>query len=99
MAILIAGGAFFGAVLGRFFKVLVLIPAVALAIALLLAKRQIAGSALLDFFPGIGLLIASLELGYVTGLISTDISAVAPGFRGFFARPRRPASPRPTRPR
>ena len=97
MEILIAGGAVFGAVLGRFFKVLVLIPAVALAIALLLARREVAGHTLLDSFLGIGLLIASLELGYVTGLISTDISAAAQGFRGFLARSRRPASSRPTR--
>jgi hypothetical protein len=96
MEILITGGAFFGAVLGRFFKVLVLMPAGALAVALLLAKREVAGPTLLDFFLGIGLLIASLELGYVTGLISTDVSAAGQGFRGFLARARRPPSPRPT---
>jgi hypothetical protein len=96
MAILIAGGVFFGAVLGRFFKVFVLIPAVALAIALLLVRREVAGHTWLDSFLGIGLLIASLELGYVAGLISTEISAAAHGFRGFFARSRRPASSRPT---
>ncbi len=87
MEILIAGGAFFGAVLGRFFKVWVLMPAV--AIALLLVRREVAGHTLLDSFLGIVLLIASLELGYVTGLISTDISAAAQGFRGFLARRRR----------
>ena len=75
MAILIAGGAFFGAVLGRFFKVLVLMPAATLAIALLLLKREVAGPTMLDSFLGIGLLIGSLELGYVMGLISTDITA------------------------
>ena len=96
MAILIAGGAFFGAILGRIFKVFVLIPAVALTIPLLLVRREIAGPALLDSFLGIGLLIASLELGYVTGLISTDISAAAQVFRGFLARSRRPPSSRPT---
>ena len=96
MAILIAGGAFFGAILGRIFKVFVLIPAVALTIALLLVRREIAGPALLDSFLGIGLLIGSLELGYVTGLISTDISAAAQVFRGFLARYRRPPSSRPT---
>ena len=96
MAILIAGGAFFGAILGRIFKVFVLIPAVALTIALLLVRREIAGPALLDSFLGIGLLIGSLELGYVTGLISTDISAAAQVFRGFLARSRRPESSRPT---
>ena len=96
MEALIIGGAFFGAVLGRFFKVLVLMPAATLAIALLLLKREVAGPTMLDSFLGIGLLIGSLELGYVTGLISTDISAAAQGFRGFLARSRRPASSRPT---
>jgi hypothetical protein len=95
MAILIAG-AFFGAVLGRFFKVWVLIPAGALAIALLLVRREVAGHTWLDSFLEIGLLIASLELGYVTGLISTHIFAAAHGFREFLARSRRPESSRPT---
>jgi hypothetical protein len=95
MAILIAG-AFFGTVLGRFFKVWVLIPAGALAIALLLVRREVAGHTWLDSFLEIGLLIASLELGYVTGLMSTHISAAAHGFRGFLARSRRPESSRPT---
>lgn len=96
--ILIAGGALFGAVLGRFFKFLVLIPASALAIALLLVKRDFLGNTLLDSFLGIALLIASLELGYVTGLISTDISTAAQAFRGVWTRPRRPASSRPAHP-
>jgi hypothetical protein len=85
MAILIAGGAFFGAILGRIFKVFVLIPTVALAIALHLVRREVAGHTWLDSFLGIGLLIASLELGYAAQV-----------FRGFFARCRRPASSRPT---
>ena len=97
MAILIAGVAFFGLVLGRFFKVFILIPAVALAMAVLLVQREVAGQTWLDFFLGIGLLIASLDFGYVTGLISADISAAAHGFRGFSTRSRRPASSRPTR--
>jgi hypothetical protein len=99
MELLITGGAFFGAVLGRFFKVLVLMPAGALAIALLLVKREVAGHPLLDSFLGIGLLIASLGLGYVMGLVSRDISAAAQGLRGFLARSRRPASPRTPHPR
>jgi hypothetical protein len=95
MAILIAGGTLFGAILGRIFKVFVLIPTVALAIALHLVRREVAGHTWFSFL-GIGLLIASLELGYFTGLISTDISAAAQVFRGFLARCRRPASSRPT---
>ena len=92
MAILIAGGAFFGAILGRIFKVFVLIPTVALAIASILVRREVAGHTWLDTFLGTGLLIGSLELGYVTGLISTDICAVAQVFRGFLARSRRSPS-------
>lgn len=97
MEILIAGGAVFGAVLGRYFKVLVLMLACALAITVLLATREFAGLTLADFILAIGLLIASFELGYVTGLISTDISAVGRGFRGSLAHPRRRPSSRPTR--
>ncbi|MGH6812952.1 MAG: hypothetical protein ACREDM_11640 [Methylocella sp.] len=96
MEILITGGAFLGALLGRFFKVSVLIPAGALAIALLLVKRDSAGHSLSDAFLGIGLLIASLEIGYVTGLISTDICPAARVIRGILARFRRPAPSRPT---
>ncbi|MGH6845963.1 MAG: hypothetical protein ACREC0_00575 [Methylocella sp.] len=96
MEILIAGGAFFGALLGRYFKVFFLIPAGALAIALLLVKRESTGHTLLDSFLRIGLLMPSLELGYFTGLISTDMSPAARVFRGFLARCRRPASSRPT---
>jgi hypothetical protein len=99
MECVIAGGAFFGALLGRFFKVLVLLPAGALAIALLLVKRDSPGYTLLDAFLGIGLLIASLELGYVAGLLSTDICPAAQVFRRFLARFRRPAPPRTPDPR
>jgi hypothetical protein len=88
IGILITGGVFFGAVLGRFFKVWVLMPVGAFAIALLLVMREVAGLTLLDSLLGIGLLIASLELGYVTGLISTDGFAAAQGSRRFLARGR-----------
>ena len=71
-------------------------PAATLAITLLLLKREVAGPTMLNFFLGIGLLIGSLELGYVTGLISTDSSAATQVFRGFLARYRRPPSSRPT---
>lgn len=99
MAILITGAAFLGAVLGRFFKVSILIPAGILAIALFLATRDFAGPTLSDSFPGIALLIASLELGYLSGLVSTDITAALQGFRGLWARPRPPVASRPVHPR
>jgi hypothetical protein len=95
MEILITGGAFLGAMLGRSFKVLVLVPASAVVIALLLMKAGFAGYPLLNSIVKIALLITSLELGYVTGLISTDITAAVQGFRGFWARPRGTAPSRP----
>jgi len=95
MEILFAGGAFLGAILGRSFKVLILVPVSALLIALLMLKVSIAGPLLLSVFVKIALLIASLELGYLTGLISTDISAAMHGIRGLWTRPRRATSSGP----
>jgi hypothetical protein len=86
MEILITGGAFLGALLGRSFKVLILVPASAVLIALFLMKAGFAGNPLLNSLVKIALLIASLELGYVTGLISTAISAAVQSFRGFRTR-------------
>jgi hypothetical protein len=97
MEILITGGAFFGALLGRFFKVLILVPASALLITLLLTKADVAGYPLMNSLVKVVLLIVSLELGYVTGLISTDITAAIQGFRGIWTRPRRTGSSRPAR--
>jgi hypothetical protein len=60
MEILITGGAFLGALLGRSFKVLILVPASAVLIALLLMKAGFAGNPLLNSLVKIALLIASL---------------------------------------
>lgn len=95
MEILITGGAFLGAILGRSFKVLVLVPVCSLMIALLVMKAGFAGHPLLKSFVKISLLVASLELGYVTGLISTDISSALQGFRSFLTRQRRASSSHP----
>jgi hypothetical protein len=58
------GGALLGAIIGRFFKVLVLIPVCVVAIALY-------------SLASVSLLILSLEFGYFIGLLSTEISAAA----------------------
>jgi hypothetical protein len=97
MEILITGGACLGAVLGRFFRVLILIPVSALLIAFVLMKAGIAGYPMLNTITTISLLIASLELGYITGLISTDISSAAQSFRSFWTRPSRTTTSRPLR--
>jgi hypothetical protein len=81
-----------GALLGRSFKVLILVPASVVIIALLLMKAGFSGHPLLNSLVKIVLLIASLELGYVTGLISTDITTAIQGVRGIWTRPRRTPS-------
>lgn len=76
MGTLITGSVFFGAVLGQSFKVLVLIPASLVAIALLLLERELAGQMGLGLLLGFTLLI-SLELGYFMGLMAAEISGIA----------------------
>lgn len=88
MELLITAGAFLGAALGRSFKVPILIPACFLIVVMLLVS---AGSPNFSFFGTvgrIGLLIISLELGYLVGLISTDIAAARQGFRSLWSRSR-----------
>ncbi|HET6378513.1 MAG TPA: hypothetical protein VFG05_09450 [Methylocella sp.] len=72
MEILLTGGAL-GALLGRFFKVLILVPVTGLAAGLLLMECEFAGSTFAESLFGVALLIASLEAGYLTGVLSTDI--------------------------
>jgi hypothetical protein len=64
-------------------------------IALLLMKAGFDGHPLLSSVVNISFVITSLELGYLTGLISTDISAAVQGFRSFWTRPRRSSASRP----
>jgi hypothetical protein len=85
MEILITGGAL-GALLGRYFKVLILIPASVLIIALLLTKASFAGYPLLVSCVKIALLIVSLELGYLTGLLSAGVFATMRGIWGYWTR-------------
>jgi hypothetical protein len=99
MELLISGGAFIGALLGRYFKVLVLVPVGALAIVFLVINHGLAESTLFESLLGDSLLIASLELGYVTRLIWGDISTVADGICKLWQRPRRPWSSRQARPK
>lgn len=85
MVILITGGAL-GALLGRFFKVLILVPVTGLAAALLLMPCEFAGSTLAESFFGIALLIASLEAGYLTGVLSADLPLAAKALCGSRSR-------------
>ena len=74
MGILVVGGILFGMILGRFFKWFVLIPACGLAAVLVLINPVHMENSLLSWFFQFVVLTASLQIGYVVGL-------VAPNFR------------------
>jgi hypothetical protein len=61
MAILVIWSLLLGAILGRFFKVLVLVPACALVVATVLVRCPF-----LEFV----VLIIGLQIGYVSGFLS-----------------------------
>ena len=67
MAILILGSVLLGAVLGRFFKVLVLVPACALVLAVVLVRSADGEHGLLRALLEFAVLITSLQIGYVVG--------------------------------
>jgi hypothetical protein len=81
-----------GAVLGRFFKVLVLVPACAFLLVAVVVRSAEHGllSPLLEF----AVLSATLQIGYVSGLVSHLIPSVSER-RGTTAAPRAAAA-RPT---
>ena len=74
MGILVVGGILFGMIFGRFFKWFVLIPACGLAAVLVLINPAHMENSLLSWFFQFVVLTASLQIGYVVGL-------VAPNFR------------------
>lgn len=74
MAILVIGGVLFGAVLGRFFKIFVLVPASALSVILVLASPVSPEQSILLSLLEIFVLITALQVGYVIGLV-TGIAA------------------------
>ena len=75
MAILLIWSVLLGAVLGRFFKVLVLVPACAFLLVAVVVRSAEHGllSRLLEF----AVLITSLQIGYVFGLVSHSIPSVS----------------------
>jgi hypothetical protein len=76
VSILIIGSVLLGAILERFFTVLVLIPACALTLAMVVASSAYFGhswpGAVLEFT----VLITSLQIGYALGLCSSFIPSV-----------------------
>jgi hypothetical protein len=66
-----------GAVLGRFFKVLVLVPACAFMLAAVLVRSAAFEHGLLRTLLEFGLLNATLQIGYVSGLLSFFIPSAS----------------------
>lgn len=81
MSVVIVGGVLFGTILGRFFKIFILVPASALAVTLVLASPTATDHGLLYSFLEIGALVTSLQVGYLFGL--------ATGSSSFLERTRR----------
>ncbi len=70
MTILLIGSVLLGAVLGRFFKVLVLAPACAVILAVVIARSVYFEHGVLRALLEFAVLITSLQIGYVSGLLS-----------------------------
>ena len=76
MTIVLIGSVLLGAVLGRFFKVWVLIPASAFVLAAVLVRSAAVEHGLLRPLLEFAALITSLQIGYVSGLLSHSIPSV-----------------------
>jgi hypothetical protein len=84
--ILVIGGLLLGAILGRFFTVLVLVPAFALSLAMVVASSAYFGHSLLRALLEFAVLITSLQIGYVSGVFSFLIPSLSQR-RGTMAAP------------
>lgn len=74
MGVMIFGGILFGTILGRFFRVYILLPACALAVVLVLASPAPTGSSLWSSMLEIAVLVTSLQVGYIVGLVAGSAS-------------------------
>lgn len=74
MSIIIVGGVLFGTILGRFFKIFILVPASALAVVLVLASPTPTDHSLSATLLEIAVLVTSLQVGYVVGLLTGSTS-------------------------
>jgi hypothetical protein len=91
MAILLIWSVLLGAVLGRFFKALVLVPACAFLLAAVVVRSVNGEHGLLRLLLEFAVLITSLQIGYVFGLVSHSIPSVSERRE---PRPRRRLEPR-----
>ncbi len=79
MAILLIWSVLLGAVLGQFFKVLVLVPAGAFVLATVLVRSTDGDHGLLRPLLEFAVLIASLQIGYVSRLLFHSQRVATPG--------------------
>jgi hypothetical protein len=75
MTDLLIGSVLLGAVLGQFFKVLVLVPAYAFVFVAILVRSAYVEHGLLRPLLEFAVLITSLQIGYVLGLCVDDRDA------------------------
>jgi CDP-diglyceride synthetase len=74
MSAMIVGGVLFGTILGRFFKVYILLPASILAAVLVLASPTSADNSWWVSVLEIAILITCLQVGYFAGLLTGSTS-------------------------
>ena len=85
MGILFIGGVLFGTILGRCFKVLVLVPSCGVAIILVLAGPTVVAQSAAQLILEAVLLVTGLQFGYAAGMASSNMSAVLQAFRKAYA--------------
>jgi hypothetical protein len=85
MTDLVIVGALLGLILGRLFKVYVLLPACALVALLALTGPYLIGKSVGTSFFELIVLLASLQFGYVAGLLSNHLSTFLSGPRRLWA--------------
>jgi hypothetical protein len=77
VAILLIWSVLLGAVLGRFFKVLVLVPACAFLLATVVVRSANGEHGLVRALLEFVVLITSLQIGYASGMLSHLIPSVS----------------------
>ena len=78
MLILAMAAILLGAVLGLRFKVLILLPAAVVAVAIMAAADSVAHNSLSTTAVDVVLVLAGLQMGYLAGAIAGGLMGVAP---------------------
>jgi hypothetical protein len=97
VAILAIGSVLLGTVLGRFFKVWVLVPACALTFAVIFASSAYYGHGLLSALLEFAVIATCLQIGYLSGLLSRVTRDGWRRLKGPREIPREPSHPAATR--